>query len=200
MRILLRSSLFLVLRHSIIIASGLERALFARSGSSSNSSSVSFSSLSASGAIVINGKSGTVFQELKITSNQGDCGRIANSNNIAIQNSEIGTGNGVSITGSSGISIFDSYIHPETQSPGCCDHNDRIFAVEPTELQIEGNVIAYDKSNIEVQGGTHVAVIGNFLLNPRGPLPARTNLPMLEPRTQMETLQGRNGLQQLRCL
>jgi hypothetical protein len=172
----LQSSL-LVVCALLTIASGPEAALFAGSASSSDGSSVSFSSLSGSEPIVISGKSGVVIQGLKITSNQGDCVRIVNSKNITIQNSEIGpcTGNGISISGGNGISIFDSYIHPETQSPGCCDHNDGVFAVETTDLRIQGSVLAYGESNIEVQGGAHVAVTGNFLLNPRGPFPRGQN-------------------------
>jgi hypothetical protein len=122
-----------------------------------------------SGPIVINGQNGTVIDGLKITSS-GTCVTITNSTNITIQNSEIGPcgGNGIAISGGSGINVFDSYIHPETLAIGCCDHNDGIFAQGGThDLWIQGNVIAYGESNIEVQGGQNVTVIGNFLLNPR---------------------------------
>jgi hypothetical protein len=133
--------------------------------------------LSSSGPIAINGKSGTVIQGLKITSTTGDCVRIINSKNIIIRNSEIGPcgGNGVVISGGNGINIYDSYIHPETLSSGCCDHNDGVFAVETANLLIQGNVIAYGESNIEVLGGTNITVTGNFLLNPRGPYPRGQN-------------------------
>src|SRR5271155_587130 len=135
------------------------------------------SSLTESGPIVINGRDGTVVQGLKITSTKGDCVRIVNSRNVTIQNSEIGpcAGNGVFISGGDGINIFDSYIHPETLSPRCCDHNDGVLALEPANLVIQGNVIAYGESNIEVHGGNTVSVIGNFLLNPRGPFPRGQN-------------------------
>lgn len=134
--------------------------------------------LSPSGPVVINGENGTVIRGLKITSTTGDCVTIKNSSNITILNSEIGPcrGNGIRIYGGTAISIYDSYIHPETQSSGCCDHNDGIFAYgNPSNLMIQGNVIAYGESNIEVQGGTTVAVIGNLLLNPRGPYPRGEN-------------------------
>jgi hypothetical protein len=110
-----------------------------------------------------------VIQGLKITSSTGDCVQIINSTNITVQNSEIGpcAGNAVKISGGDGINIFDSYIHPETLSPGCCDHNDGILAVGPSNLLIQGNVIAYGESNIEVKGSSIVTVAGNFLLNPR---------------------------------
>jgi hypothetical protein len=130
-----------------------------------------------SGPIVINGRDGTVIQRLRITSSTGDCVQINNSTNITIQNSEIGPcrGNGVKISGGSGINVFDSYIHPETLSPGCCDHNDGIFASGTSSLVIQGNVIAYSESNIEVQASGAVTAIGNFLLNPRGPFPRGQN-------------------------
>ncbi len=131
-------------------------------------------SLKASGPIVINGENGTVIRDLKITSATGDCVTVTNSTNVTIEESEIGPcrGNGIKIYGGSGIKVFDSYIHPETLSPGCCDHNDGIFATAaPRDLTIQGNVIGYGESNIEVQGATSVSVVGNFLFNPRGPNP-----------------------------
>jgi len=123
-----------------------------------------------SGPIVINGQNGTVIEGLRITSNSGDCVKILNSTNITIQNSEIGpcAGNGIKISGGSGINVFDSYIHPETLSAGCCDHNDGIFAYGGTQnLWIQGNVIGYGEDNIQVDAATGVQVVGNFLLNPR---------------------------------
>jgi hypothetical protein len=140
--------------------------------SSANLTGVNFTAGPAgqrSGPIVINGQNGTVIEGLKITSS-GTCVTIINSTNITIQNSEIGPcgGNGIAISGGSGINIFDNYIHPETLATGCCDHNDGIFARGGThDLLIQGNVIAYGESNIEIQGGQTVTVIGNFLLNPR---------------------------------
>ena len=140
--------------------------------SSANLTGVNFTAGPAgqrSGPILINGQNGTVIEGLKITSS-GTCVTIINSTNITIQNSEIGPcgGNGIAISGGSGINIFDNYIHPETLATGCCDHNDGIFARGGThDLLIQGNVIAYGESNIEIQGGQTVTVIGNFLLNPR---------------------------------
>jgi len=139
----------------------------------SNIAGINFTSSSPSqisGPIVINGQNGTVIEGLTITSSSGDCVTITNSTNITIQNSQIGpcSGRGVTISGGNGINIFDSYIHPETLAAACCDHNDGIFSTGGTQnLLIQGNVIAYGESNIEVQGGNTVTVTGNFLLNPR---------------------------------
>jgi hypothetical protein len=139
----------------------------------------SSSSLSPSGPIVINGQDGAVIEGLKITSSTGDCVLITNSINITIQDSEIGPcrGNAVKISGGDTISIFDSYIHPETlNTSGCCDHNDGILSVGTSNLAIQGNVIAYSESNVEVKAGNRVTIIGNFLLNPRGPFPRGQNV------------------------
>ena len=138
----------------------------------------SSSSIQQSAPIVISGQNNTVIQGLKISTTHGDCVKISNSTNITIQNSEIGpcAGNGIKIVGGSGIKILDSYIHPETMSPICCDLNDGILAIMATQsLWIQGNVIAYGESNVEIQGGSAVTVIGNFLLNPRGPSPRGQN-------------------------
>lgn len=134
-------------------------------------------SLKPSGPIVMTGKKGAVIEDVQITSPSGDCVQIANSTNITIRNSEIGPcgGNGIRIRGGSGVRIVDSYIHPETQSPHCCDHNDGIFALDTSDVLIQGNVIAYGESNVEVHDSNDVTVKGNFLLNPRGPFPRGNN-------------------------
>jgi len=36
---------------------------------------------------------------------------------------------------------------------------------------IQGNVVAFNESNIELQSAADVKVIGNYLLNPLGPFP-----------------------------
>lgn len=133
--------------------------------------------LKPSGPITLNGKKGLTIENVQITSSSGDCVVLNNVRDVTIRNSEIGPcgGEGIRITGGSGIRILDSYIHVETQSPHCCDHNDGIFALESSEILIQGNVIAYSESNIEIHGGNSVKVIGNFLLNPRGPHPRGQN-------------------------
>ena len=123
--------------------------------------------------MVIEAKDGVVIENVHITSPHGDCLRIVRSRHVTIRNVEIGpcAGNGVSIEGSDTVTVVDSYIHPQTQSPGCCDRNDGIFAVGTRNLLLQGNVVAFGESNIEVHDGTHVTIRGNFLLNPRGPTP-----------------------------
>lgn len=138
----------------------------ALSGTGNSSSS----SLTPSGPLVISNQNGVVVQGLKITSVTGDCVQVTSSTNVTIQNSEIGPcgGNGINISGGNGIQVFDSYIHPETQSPDCCDNNDGIVVHDSAQnVTIQGDVIAYSESNIEVLDSSNVTVTGNFLLNPR---------------------------------
>jgi hypothetical protein len=145
--------------------------------------------LKASGPITISGKSHVVIKGYSIRSATGNCITVANSTDITIEDSQIGpcgtagadvVGNGIEISGSDGVHIYDSYIHPETLSTGCCDHHDGIFGNGEgggnRNVDIQGNVIAYGESNIEfTQKNSAITVIGNFLLNPRGPSPRGQN-------------------------
>jgi hypothetical protein len=135
-----------------------------------------------SGPIIIHGQNGTVFSGLNISSTTGDCVTISKSANITIQNSQIGpcsTNNshtnsrGIYIKGSTRINIFDSYIHVENLACCCCDTHDGVLVDGSIYVLVQGNVIAYGESNIQIglAPSDHVFVIGNFLLNPRGPYP-----------------------------
>jgi len=133
----------------------------------------------ADGSFIIKNQSHKVYKRLRITSSAGDCVKIIDSHDITIENSEIGpcAGNGVNIMGGGDIQIFDSYIHPETLSKGCCDHNDGVYAHHTSRIAVQGNVIAYGESNVEgIKNVTGLVVIGNFLLNPRGPYPRGQNV------------------------
>ena len=127
------------------------------------------SSLTPSGPIQINGQNGTVVENLHITNPSGDCVVISNSTNVIIRRSEIGPcgGHGVKISGGKTTGIYDNFIHPEKPlATNCCDTHDGIFANKTSNLSIQGNVIAYGESNIEVTNSTTVTAVGNFLLNP----------------------------------
>ena len=131
-----------------------------------------------SALLITSANNGQTFQNLKITSQTGDCVTIRGAANITLHNVEIGpcSGRGIDISKGSGISIFDSYIHPETPSKGCCDNNDGIFAHnDSSDILIQGNVIAYGESNVEGLGVARISVVGNLLLNPRGPKPRGQN-------------------------
>jgi hypothetical protein len=119
------------------------------------------------------------YKDLRIFTSAGDCVTIAGSSDITIEESEIGPcgGNGVNVGAGSNIRIYDSYIHPETRSRSCCDHHDGVLIENSTEVTIQGDVIAYGESNVEApQEVTGLVVIGNFLLNPRGPYPRGQNV------------------------
>jgi hypothetical protein len=132
--------------------------------------------------VVIRNQSGVVIENLRITSTTGDCIQVIDSTDITIRNSEIGpcTGGGaanaISISGGSGIAIYDNYIHQADTRAGCCDTHDGIFAAGGSaslrNLTIQGNIIAYGETNIEIQDAVGVSVIGNFLLNPIDSNPA----------------------------
>ncbi len=139
--------------------------------------------LTPSGPITISGKSGVVIENLKITSSQGSCVVIEKSQDITIRASEIGPcgtakgpHHGVHVSGSSGIKILDSYIHPEHQAAACCDSGDGVFLQSSSDVTIQGNVIAYGESNVEAAGVETLTVVGNFLLNPRGLFPRGQNV------------------------
>lgn len=129
--------------------------------------------------LIIRNQNHRVYKNLSVSTLTGDCIDAENSTNITIEASQIGPcgGNGISISGGSKIQIVDSYVHPETKSSGCCDHNDSIFVAGTTAVTIQGNVLAYGESNIEAsQHAKQLDVIGNFLLNPRGPFPRGQNV------------------------
>jgi hypothetical protein len=140
----------------------------------------------ASGPIMIDGQNGTVVQGLHITSTEGNCITVRNSTNISIKNNQIGPcgiasgktlGNGISLSGNTTVYIFDNYIHEATLSSSCCDYHDSIFGTNFNNgVTIQGNVIVYGESNVEfTQGNSNITVIGNFMLNPRGPKPRGQN-------------------------
>ena len=132
-----------------------------------------------SGTFVIGNKHHRVYTGLNISTRSGDCVRIEHSTDITIERSQIGPcgGNGVSVSGGRFVRIYDSYIHPETHSKGCCDHNDGVLLENVSDVLVNGNVIAYGESNIEApQGVSHLSIGGNFLLNPRGPFPRGQNV------------------------
>ena len=128
--------------------------------------------------LITSANNGQTFQNMKIISRTGNCVTISGAANITIQNVEIGpcAGRGIEITKSIGINIYDSYIHTETMSPGCCDNNDGIYAHNgSTDILLQGNVIGYGESNVEGLGVARLRLVGNFLLNPRGPQPRGQN-------------------------
>jgi Right handed beta helix region len=129
----------------------------------------------APGPLSISGQNGTIIDGMQITSTTGDCVTLSNSMNVTIRNSEIGpcAGNGIVVTGSSTVSITDNYVHPEFTATGCCDTGDGILIESGSSgVLVQGNVVVYGESNIEVPTtASEIHVVGNFLLNPRGPFP-----------------------------
>jgi hypothetical protein len=143
--------------------------------------------LTPSGPITLVGKNGALITGMRVTSTTGNCISIENSSNIVIEKSEIGPcgdptaddmGNGIFISGSQKIEVSDNYIHVDNPTLVCCDKRDNVLVEGSSNVAIQGNVIAYGESNIEINEmpSDHVSVIGNFLLNPRGPFPRGQNV------------------------
>jgi hypothetical protein len=133
----------------------------------------------AGGTIVIRNQRHRVYAGLDVATASGDCIDVTDSYDITIERSQIGPcgGNGITAGGGGKIRIYDSYIHPETLAGGCCDSNDGILLQGTSNVLIQGNVVAYGESNVEApQGVTGLSVVGNFLLNPRGPYPRGQNV------------------------
>jgi hypothetical protein len=93
--------------------------------------------------------------------------------NVTFQNSNIGpcAGRGIYINGGGSNNIFDSYIHVEDLASRCCDTHDGIFVNNSNSNTLQGNVVAYGETNIQMFNSLSSIVRGNFLLNPQGPFP-----------------------------
>jgi Right handed beta helix region len=127
------------------------------------------------GMLSIRGQSNKVYVGLRISSDRGNCVSIVNSFNITIEASDIGPcdGHAVYISGGSGDNVFDSYLHSEHAGRGCCDNHEGVHVLHASKITIQGNVIAYNESNVRVDGSNQVTVNGNYLLNPLGPADPR---------------------------
>jgi hypothetical protein len=136
----------------------------------------------ASGQLVVSGQSNKVYSGLNIRTTSGPCVKVTNSSNITITASKIGPcgaanrsgdNNGIHISSSTGINVYDSYIHVQTAASSCCDTHDGILIDNGSNnIAIRGNIIAFNETNIEAQYGTSgITVSGNYLANPMGPYP-----------------------------
>ena len=131
-------------------------------------------------SLVIYGQSNKVYRGLRIESAHGSCVSIVNSSNITIEASDIGPceGHAVYIDGGSGNNVFDSYLHSEHSGHGCCDNHEGVRITHGSSFAtVQGNVIAYNETNVRVDRGAHdIMVKGNYLMNPLGPYPRGQNL------------------------
>jgi Concanavalin A-like lectin/glucanases superfamily/Right handed beta helix region len=131
---------------------------------------------------IISGQSNVTYSGLQISTTSGNCLELLNSTNVTIENSNIGpcgtnnssaSSNGIYISGGSGNNIYDSYIHVQNLSSDGNDDHEGILVKGSNDTTIQGNVLAFNETNIEVNGGTSTGVMinGNFLLNQTGPFP-----------------------------
>jgi hypothetical protein len=108
---------------------------------------------------------------IHISSPYADCTTIEKPTTLSKVNIGPCTGNGIHISNTESVYLYDSYIHPEYPTTGCCDSADGIFIQNSKVIHIQGNVIAYGESNIEMGGSSEITIYGNFFLNPLGPSP-----------------------------
>lgn len=132
-----------------------------------------------SSGLVIKGQRNKVYAGLRISSAIGNCVSIVDSFNVTIEAANLGPcdGHAVYISGGSGNNVFDSYLHSEHSGHGCCDNHEGVRLTNRTSFaMIQGNIIAYNETNVRVDKGAHdISVIGNYLLNPLGPYPRGQN-------------------------
>ncbi len=125
---------------------------------------------------------GQSFSNYTISTTSGPCVKITGATNITLENFNIGpcgTNNssadstGVEIIGGSGSNVFDSYIHVQNLSSDGGDDHEGILINGASNITVQGNVLAFNETNIEINGGTSTGDVinGNFMLNPMGPFP-----------------------------
>ena len=122
---------------------------------------------------ITDANNGQTFNNYRISTTSGDCVDINGASNVTFENSDIGpcAGRGIYINGGTGNNIYDSYIHVEHASMGCCDTRDGIFLNGSNYATIQGNVVAYSETNIQTFNANSIMIRGNFLLNPQGVFP-----------------------------
>ena len=115
---------------------------------------------------------GQTFSNYRISTTSGDCVDMKGVTGVTFKNSDIGpcAGRGIYINGGGSNNIYDSYIHVEGASTGCCDTRDGIFLNGSNYDTVQGNVIAFSESNVEDFGNDNT-IAGNFMLNPQGIFP-----------------------------
>jgi hypothetical protein len=133
----------------------------------------SVSALVESPPIVMDGQSGVTIRGLKITSQAGPCVTIRNSSSIIIDASDIGpcAGNAVEIVRSSALKVVNSVIHAEHDGTKSENSGLGVFVHSSANVFVQGNEFAYNESSVYAVNSEDVRVIGNFSLNPLGPVP-----------------------------
>ena len=132
--------------------------------------------------ILTSANNGQTFNHYSISTTSGPCVEMTDVSNLTIQNFQVGpcgTNNsvndstGIEIIGGSGDNIDDSYIHVENLSSDGADDHDGIFIDGANDITVQGNVLAFNETNVEItdSASSGDVINGNFMLNPRGPFP-----------------------------
>jgi hypothetical protein len=123
--------------------------------------------------VVISGTSGQTVRTAKIMTTSGPCITIKNATNVEISNSDIGPcgGNAVEIMGSSAIKVVNNHIHTERSGATSSNSGLGLFIHKSRDVLVQGNEFRYNESSLYATSSAVVQVIGNFSLNPLGPVP-----------------------------
>ena len=128
--------------------------------------------------VITSADNGKTFSHYKISTTSGDCVDMNGASNVTFEQSDIGpcAGHAIFMNGGSGNNVYDNYLHSEGAGYGCCDNHEGIRIAGASTIDVQGNVIAYNESNIRVDSGSNgVTINGNYGLNPLGPYPRGQN-------------------------
>lgn len=156
----------------------LTRSVLAARSFCSNASPTTLTST----LVLTSANNGQTFTNYSISTTSGPCVTITGATNVTIQQSNIGpcgTNNssddstGIEVIGGSGENIFDNYIHVENLSSDGGDNHEGVLINGANDVTVQGNVLAFNETNVEINGGTSTGDVinGNFMLNPMGPFP-----------------------------
>ncbi len=137
--------------------------------------------------VLTSANNGQTFNNYRISTTSGPCVSITGASNITIENSNIGPcgqnnsdndSTGIEMSGGSGINIYDSYIHVETEAntnsySQTHSHSDIEAGGRSgsgtTNVTIQGNIICFGAADIRAESGSNGWVVnGNYLCNPTG--------------------------------
>ncbi len=140
----------------------------------------------------IRGEKNKRYSGLKIRNPNGPCLKITNSQNIHIENSQIGPcgGAGIEIVNSQIVSIRETFISHTTGMPN-------IYARQSSQLEIKNNQLSYGSSGVYVEKGQQIQVNFNRIFNVQGPFPRGQFVQFNEvrgPRNSISCNLGENQL------
>lgn len=140
----------------------------------------------------IRGEKNKLYSGLRIQNPNGPCLKITNSQNIRIENSQIGPcrGSGIEILNSNNITLNGNFI---TQTEGMPN----VYAREIKNLRVEKNQMTQGSSGVYIERGQEIQVNKNRIFNVQGPFPRGQFVQFNEvngPRNSISCNLGENQL------